>query len=735
MLKKSIAWNEKMNLKKLFKSRKTFYIFIFSYLLILLLSITFSYTINSEAAKIVERETSSANLTLLTHLQQTLDMSLQDVKRISFQIAFNPRVLTAIRFHTGTIPSDQYNLYKAIEDIRHYVVASEFVTGVYIYMHRSRTVITQNTHLDARLFFNVNYNESSLSFEEWENIMLTAHRSSFIMFQGRTPNSKVGVAHLQSIPIETIRNPLATIVVTINEKILENALKEIETSKNGTALILNEYDGMFATPESLNAMSALSQFREQTEDYLEYDNGIFHIYLNGEKTVLSVATSRFAGWKYVSIVPYGLFWEKVQQLRYFVWFGLFITLIIGGFLAYILSKRNYLPIKNIIDGIEKRNSTKTHNLSNEFSFIQDSISGMISENERISIQVDEQKKLLMNSYFLNVLKGKTKDDDSDKEWTTALNMKFQSNYFVVILMKLNDVDENLHLSAIRRIGQTKSTKYSKFVVLNFIELNISKTNQCMFVEDEDGVIVCLANLKSIEHELDISNLREILKETREFVKSNFEFDFTIAMSNAHQGLFGIAQAYKEANEVMEFILLSEAENDMDYSELALSTSLDYHYSIEMEQKLINCIKSGDYEAARSVLMDILKENFSRKSFSSQMIKCLMFDLVSTVLKSAENMRDASFLEELQPVKQLMECNNIMEMKFKLADILRRVCEYVALSKSNKCNLLGTKVKEYVAQHYFDPNLGVAMIGDYFGLTPSYLSKLFKEQENESYRII
>jgi len=60
-----------------------------------------------------------------------------------------------------------------------------------------------------------------------------------------------------------------------------------------------------------------------------------------------------------------------------------------------------------------------------------------------------------------------------------------------------------------------------------------------------------------------------------------------------------------------------------------------------------------------------------------------------------------------------------------------VCEYVELNKIVKNNLIGERVKDFVARNYSDINLGVSMIGECFGLTPSYVSKLFKEQVNES----
>ncbi len=109
----------------------------------------------------------------------------------------------------------------------------------------------------------------------------------------------------------------------------------------------------------------------------------------------------------------------------------------------------------------------------------------------------------------------------------------------------------------------------------------------------------------------------------------------------------------------------------------------------------------------------------------------MFDLVSTLIKTAEDISDASFLEELQPIKRLSECKTVMEMKFRLADILKKVCAYYEINKINKNYIISGKVKEYIAFNYANSNLGVSMIGDKFELTPSYISKLFKEQTKES----
>jgi len=719
-----------LKFKHILKMRQVFIVWLLSYIIVLLVSVSISFGIYIETVRIIEQEISRANLSMLEQVKQALDSRLKDVDRLAMQIAFNSRILTAIRVYGYFRPQDRFNLYKAIEELRHYKASSGFVTDLYVYLHGTDTVITPNTHSSSRLFFDFTYGGTKISHEEWKNIMLTSHRNNYLVVGEEESefHPLSSIINVQSIPIDSIRNPQGTIVISINEAKIRDVIKSIGWIDQGSVFIINNRNEIIATSNKGEIPGFLEHYKHHFLDGTAGYNGIKYQNLDGEKTVVAFSSSQIADWKYISVVPYSVFWEKARYIRYLAWLGMLLTLLIGGLGSYLLARKNYSPIDKIVKSITGKTQKNEQRTSNEYQFIQENISIMIDENNKITKMLEEQNRTLKDNFLLRLLKGKLEDNVVTTQAFSSLGIDFHTNHFVVMLFSIDSTDpivnENKNLSI-------SNYNHARFVVAGVLEELINKKHQSIMLQEEKEMFVCIINFKNAGIDVNLSEIDDIIKEVREFIKTNFSFRVTTAISDIHKGPYGLSQAYQEALEAMEYKIVAGTDELIRYKNIKKSKCADYHFSIEMEQKLINCIKIGDFEKATTVLRDIFKDNFSREAFSAEISRCLMFDLVSTIMKTAEDMKDASFLEELQPVRQILDCKTVMEMKYRIADILNKVCEYVELNKIVKNNPIGDRVKDFVARNYADVNLGVSMIGDSFGLTPSYISRLFKEQVKES----
>ena len=712
------------------KRRKLLILWLLSYFAILLISIVISFGIYLEAGQIIESEISRANLSMLDQARQAMDSRMQDIERLSIQIAFNPRVLHAVRTRGNFRPSDQVNLYKTIEDLRHYMVSSGFVSNIYVYLHDTNSVITSSTYINAEIFFDFTFGGGQASFDEWKHSMQQSHRADYLVFHGADTSgqSRRMIVHAQSMPVESIRNPLATIAITIDETKFRDVIQDVKWIDQGNAFIISDNGKVVATSREMLDPYMLEQLNEELMSG-ENASGVLYSRLNGELFVITYSTSQVANWKYVSIIPYSVFWEKAGYLRYLAWVGVLLTVLFGGAGSYLLARRNYSPVDKIIRNLTGKSYTKILGITNEYHFIQENISVMIDENEKISKKLYEQNKMLKDSFLLKLLKGKLDDNSSDKRALSSFGINFHTNHFAIMLLK---IESNLVFD----VDNSKSfgfdnLRQAAFIISRTVEELVNSKNQSILIEEEEGMIACIVNFKEDDHESNQAYMRNTIREAKEFIKSNFDIGFTAALSNIHQGSQGISQGYQEALEAMEYRVIQGSGEIICFTEIKKSKCSDYHYSIDTEQKFMNCIKTGDFEKTTIVLMEILTNNLSKEAFSAEMAKCLMFDLVSTLIKTAENINDASFLEELQPIKRLSECKTVMDMKFRLAEILQKVCTYYEINKTGKNYMLCEKVKEYIALNYMNLNLGVSMIGDKFALTPSYISKLFKEQAEET----
>lgn len=719
-----------MRLKDSFRMRKLFVVWLLSYLLILLVSLSIGYGIYIESGRIIEQEISRANLSMLDKARQAMDSRMRDIERLTMQIALNTRILNALRVYGSFGPEDQFNLYKAIEDLRHYMASSGFVTDIYVFLHNTGTVITPSTHIDGRLFFDLRYGGVDIRYEEWKSVMLSSHRRNYLVFrrEDSSLNPQSFIVSVQSVPIDSIRNPRGTIAISIDGAKFRDVIEDIGWVRQGNVFIVNADNKIVAASDIKEASNFIASYNNKLFDTASGGNGIMYHTINGNKTVIAYSKSKIADWKYISVIPYSVFWEKVEYIRFLAWVGMFLTLFIGGASSYLLARKNYAPIEKIIKSIRKKAQISQLSALNEYQFIQSNISSMIDENEKISKKLEEQNKELKDNFLLKLLKGKLEGNVVATQDFTTYGINFHTNNFAIVIFRVEEFKE---FTVSMKTNNDVKVEYAKFIIVGLVEEFVNKGSSVIILEEDEGMITCIFSFKDMEFTANQSYMLNIIHEVKEFIDKNFDFTFSVALSNIHQGIQNITRAYNEAVEAMEYRVVTGSGSIISFKDVKKSKCADYHYTIETEQRLINCIKIGDFEKASGALMEVFSKNLSKEAFSHEMAKCLMFDLVSTIMKTAENMSDASFLEELQPVKSLSDCKTVMEMKYKLAEVIKKVCEYNEANKSGKNDLLSCKVKDFIALNYADVNLGVSMIGDKFGLTPSYLSKLFKEQTNES----
>ena len=112
------------------------------------------------------------------------------------------------------------------------------------------------------------------------------------------------------------------------------------------------------------------------------------------------------------------------------------------------------------------------------------------------------------------------------------------------------------------------------------------------------------------------------------------------------------------------------------------------------------------------------------------MKCLMFDLVSTMMKAMNQLSivgEASFIESLNLVERLLKCETFSEMQSEFVSILKSVSDYVNEKKKSHNFELKDRINEYVQQKYSDLNLSIAAIAEHFNMNAVYLSRFYKEQ--------
>jgi AraC-like DNA-binding protein len=368
--------------------------------------------------------------------------------------------------------------------------------------------------------------------------------------------------------------------------------------------------------------------------------------------------------------------------------------------------------------------------SNEYLYLQDALNNTFAEKEKIDKRLKQHHNAIRSHFLQGLLKGRPDQNVPVHEALAAHDIRVVSPYYAVLLFHI----ENYGKFEAEGYVEPRNVKLLQFIVMNVAEEVTTERHQA-FTTELDDMPTCIVNFVA---DPDENELRRIAGHVKSFLLDHFHVHLTVAISAIHQDLYGIARAYQETIEAMQYRLVMGSGEMIGYSDLpaadAGAEQSSYYYPLHLEQQLMNLVKTGDYERSNELIQTIVQMNTQGASLSVPLAKCLMFDLIGTMLKTLDELgpdNKRKVLEHVDPIERLTGCETIKDMQVQIRDVLERVCGSIREDRRSESNTIGQQVIAYVTEHYSDENLNISTIGEAFGLTPSYLSKQFKTQTGEA----
>lgn len=708
------------------RKKSVFFLMLFSYAFILLIPVFFCGIVYVIASNEITDEVNRSSIAMLKQMQVAIDSTLDEAQRLSINITNNKKVFKVAGFKAPLQNSDKYAVSELLTELKGYSMTSKCIKSFYIYFKELDIIISSVTAGESKAMYEVLGHQGLISYDKWHDLLRQQHTMHCVPLASEDEEGRSGmmVAFLQSIPINAPLQPMGTVVVLIDEDELMKMARSIHGANAGDVLIINKNNEVLAATKSYEKAS-LPVYED-----LKGESGVLYLELEGKKVSMFYNTSEISKLKYIEIVSQSIIGQRITNIRSIMLFSILLCILIGGIAAVLLAVRNYNPVKELLKLLADSNSTAYMNRPyNEYHFIQEVLRSTIVEKERLSKRIGEQNLAFRTNYIEKLLKGRIEHKENILDILSSMDIRLYSEYFAVLLFYIDDFGDIFSLVEGEDAGKRLETV--KFVFKNVVE-EISGKNHLGIMIEVDDMMACLINFKPEGIHDSREELKKIAEEAQEYISSRFHISFTVSVSGAHHMLSGIQEAWEEANEAMEYRLVEGTCKLIQYEDIKTSWN-KYFYPLEMEYKLVNCIKAGDSTTAVNIVNIIFDANLTKGILSLQMARCLMYDLISTVIKITEELNSIHpilLLEETDLVGKLMNCRTLPGMKVLMTDILLQVCEKIQSGRKNPSYRMSDSIAEYIKENYNNVNLGLSMIAEYFEITPTYVSRIFKEQMGE-----
>ncbi|WP_282937210.1 helix-turn-helix domain-containing protein [Paenibacillus sp. RC67] len=721
-----------------FRRRSVVLTWLLSYMAVLLLPVLISIIVYQSSSKTLESEIHQANDALLKQVREIMDNQFQSMERLSFEMTWNVKVQDLLYSNKYRFPNDQrYDMFQVTQDLKLYKSSYPSIDYFYIYYAADDILLLPTFTRALGLGYELLHKGGPLTYDQWTRILQQKNYKGFIPMPwlGEDGRMRKTVAYVSTYATDPGEQPIGANVILLDQARILGAIANMQFYREGQVLILNKDNQVLvsSTNDTLPDAFPYSQ--------LEANSGLFYFNnKDGEKMEGFYIHSARSELKYISIVPSKLYWKKAEQVRNLTYMSILISLLGGIMLTYFFLRKNYVPVRQLMQAFAGKSGVSMSEGGNEFHYIEQSIQSTLKEMDKFTAQMRQQRQVLKSNFIVKLLKGKLDSQVPIDEALTTYHMQPLSGSFAVMLLYVKE--RGPFFERIQGMETGDKHMLLQFIISNVVE-ELANREHRGYVVEIDETFACLINFNSKNEEDRLDQLLQMASEAQAFLLDRYQIHLTLSISGVHASLEGISQAYSEALDAMEYKLVMGSSDILAYPMISKETEQDdnmgYYYPLSVEQQWMNAMKIGDLDRAKQTLSDIIDRNFNRNpALSIPLAKCLMFNLASTMIKTTQEIGDGQgpFLRNNPlSIERLLHCETVKEMQVELIGMLEKVCKYTSDKRQQNIQQvrqdalkgLVDNVATFIEEHYHDVNLNITMIGEHMDMKPAYVSKLFKDQ--------
>jgi Response regulator containing CheY-like receiver domain and AraC-type DNA-binding domain len=333
-------------------------------------------------------------------------------------------------------------------------------------------------------------------------------------------------------------------------------------------------------------------------------------------------------------------------------------------------------------------------------------------------KVTELTGILKENAFKNYLNENIGDIDFIKK-IKELNFRLSSERLVVCLMEI-DYYQKFITSSSKEIGQSAHA-----MIFNTAKELIDEYNRGEIFQENEKRFILIFSFSDIFSEKSIvEELNTMVKHIRSVIKNFFNITISMGISSIKSGYTSLKQLYAESEKALELKYYDGVSktfywNDgiqKQYKSQALQKIMEMQ-SVFFEGSMLNDIQMQHF---KEKLDKLYKQGFEFKEEIIEVFFQLMFwnsadisysgmDLSSMLIYYQDSLKECETIEELFEVYKAYssEINEIVHNKRSISRDVSEAIKYMKL--------------------FYEKDLSLQKVADVVGLSPGYLSSLFKKE--------
>ncbi|MFD0716599.1 helix-turn-helix domain-containing protein [Paenibacillus sp. GCM10027626] len=702
------------------KVKSRFYKYFFSYMLLVVIVLTIMGGIVYHSfVAALGAEIGDSTVARLTQIKHIMDAKVNEMNRMALQIAANSALTPFMVEENG------YALYRTVSELKKYKSTNAFIYDVMLYypaQHPDRLYAASGTY-DADAYFETVYKFAGYRLEDLDS---TLERLNIpVLQQLQMAGMQEGTSLKRYIYIEPLSHNrderYGAVLFFIEESSIYTIMQQALQDYYGITYIVSEQQEPLYRLENAGMQAAESAVRSaiRAAAAQEAGNRLQNASIEGKQYSIIRIRSDHNYWSYITVMPTDQFMSQVQKSKRWFEYTVAAVFLIGLLIAFIFSVNNYRPLRRLVKKLEPHHSLPGAAGTDEYDLISRAVGEMEAQKEGLLHQLKSQASELKEQTMLSLLYGRMTSSPWEERLALA-SMRFAHELGVVLLFHIDDYAQFL------RLHSTSTRHLLKYSLVKMLEELSEEIGVGYSVElPGNRTFALLLNLDEAAAE----NGRAVMlaDKLQQFLAHYWQLSVTVGIGSCFEDVSLAHGSFLEASQAVRYRFIKGCGQIISYEDVRLHGQSPNWQPLELERELVLALRQARADDARQIVTAIL-QNIAERHIPLRAAELICFNLVNTLIKILMELgvESDSRFRDLINVLATEEYETMELLEASIIRLCEELCAYVEQQTAAKGTGLTGKIREYVAEHYRDSGLTLEIIAQQFSLSPSYVTRVFKD---------
>lgn len=658
---------------------------------VIMIKISINITADNLLVYLMDKETE-----LLKSQKKDIESKLSIIDNVANQILFDNDVWSYL--YSDTTEPNYFIIKNIMQKLENITYSNKMIESIYFFDKKHNYVIsdsltTKNTFIDQLVL-----NDTFLKG--------TALKKSRILDRSTTFTQYVPVnitAYVKKLDNIFSGNE-AILIINLKTDLFYDSLT---TDENDSTVYITDlyYNSIYCSKSELDEIN-----KNIIQQINSLQDGAKILHIGKDSIFVSTITSTQYNLRFIKVQNYNVILDSVTKItkKLITFFSL--VLIFSTILILLSAFYLYYPLSTILHKIRCYNSGTIIPEKNEYALIDKTIEDLYNQNidlnQKFEIAHGYLQTFSVHEFLINPKFDRSEFDKLLK----VMGVTFPYPFFMIALINF---DERLF----KNTTNLRNIISPLFMPSNGIQCLVSFTGR-----DSIAIVINTCNGREVIFDF----LTEILKSFKEQ-----GVDATIGLGESFNDISLLPMYYNNTLAKMKQRVFSGCFEIIDLS-------FDYHndivnYPNELQEKLIDAIKSQDREKAFDMLEALFTEHFNNASNSVDYVKYVSYQIASSIYKSVlvlgATYNDGK-INEYQLFCLIKNANHIIDVKLALHNFVDESIKMLEELSQCRYSELIQQAVEFIEQNY-TRDISLDDIARNVHLSPNYLSNVFRRERGDT----